>query len=100
MVADCRVFIDIVMLAGRITWSRMLRVAMVEGTRALVLRVGGGDARLLAPQVPEVGDESRVERERVVDCVVDVMSVLDEVIDDTEHRTAQEVELPYKHYHG
>ena len=60
MVTDYRVSIDIVILAGRITWLRILRVPMVEGIPPLVLRVGGGDARLLAPRAPEFGDESQI----------------------------------------
>ena len=85
------------MLAGRITWLRMLRVAMVEGTRALVLRVGGGDARLLAPRAPEFGDESQRERERVVYYVVNVLSVFDTGMDSTEHDTGHNVKLLNHH---
>ena len=85
------------MLAGRITWLRMLRVAMVGGTRALVLRAGGGDARLLAPRAPELEDESQIERERVVNCVVNFMSVFDKVMDSTKHRTGQNVKLLNEH---
>ena len=85
------------MLAGRITWLRMLRVAMVEGTRALVLRVGGGDARLLAPRAPEVGDESQRERERVMNFAVNVMSVFDKAIDSTEHCTGQSAKVLNEH---
>ena len=68
MVADYRVFVDIVMLARSITWLQILRVPMVEGIRQLVLRVGGGDARLLAPRAPDFGDQSQIERARCKFC--------------------------------
>ena len=45
---------------------------MVEGIRNLVLMVGGGDARLLAPRALDFGDESQMEREHVVNSVVNM----------------------------
>ena len=97
MVTDYSVSIDIVMLATRMTWLGILRVPTVEGIRPLVLRVGGGDARLLAPRAPEFGDESQIERERAVDSVVNVMSVFDKVMDGAEHCTGQSVKLLNEH---
>ena len=85
------------MMAGRTIWLRILRVPMVEGIRALVLRVGGGDARLLAPRAPEFGDENQKERERVVNSVVNVMSLFDKVMDSTERCTGQNVKLLNEH---
>ena len=85
------------MLARSITWLQILRVPMVEGIRQLVLRVGGGDARLLAPRAPDFGDQSQIERERVVDSVVNVYECIYQ--GDGQHRAlhGQSVKLLNQH---